>query len=356
MLTIDADAHVVETVHTWDYMEPADQKFRPVIVRPEGESGREYWLVDGKIRGLARQVITAQQFSDMSNRAGRDMATPQDTREMENVEARLQHMDELGIDTQVLYPTIFIEQVADKPEWEIAICKGYNRWLAEIYRNGQGRLRWACVLPLLDMQASLDELRFSREHGACAIFMRGIEGNRLLHDPYFYPLYAEASRLGIAVGVHIANANPYVVDLLAQRNPPGFWRFRLASVGAFHAVVDSGLMPAFPELRMAFVEASAQWVPYVLKDLRRRWAQQGRRLPDNPMKEFRLYVTCQTDDDLAYVVQYSGEENLLIGTDYGHTDLSTEVEALRNLRENGEIDPEVARRILDDNPRAFYGL
>ena len=33
-------------------------------------------------------------------------------------------LDKLGIDVQVLYPTIFIEQITDKVEWEIAICKG----------------------------------------------------------------------------------------------------------------------------------------------------------------------------------------------------------------------------------------
>ena len=43
---------------------------------------------------------------------------------MENIPARLKHMDELGIDIQVLYPTIFIEHVANRrPEVEIAICK-----------------------------------------------------------------------------------------------------------------------------------------------------------------------------------------------------------------------------------------
>ena len=44
MPTIDSDAHVVETEHTWDFMEREDQKYRPLIVRPRGEGGGEYWL------------------------------------------------------------------------------------------------------------------------------------------------------------------------------------------------------------------------------------------------------------------------------------------------------------------------
>src|SRR6266568_6515961 len=141
MPAIDADAHVVETEHTWDYVDPADQKYRPLLVSPYGETGRQYWMVEGKIRGLARQVITAQQFADMSRRAGRRMDTPQETRQMENVEARVRHMDELGVEIQVLHSTIFIEMVADNPEAEVPICKSYNRWLADIWRQGRGRLR-----------------------------------------------------------------------------------------------------------------------------------------------------------------------------------------------------------------------
>ena len=42
MAVIDADTHVIETEHTWDYMEPAEQQFRPLVVTPKGEGGREY--------------------------------------------------------------------------------------------------------------------------------------------------------------------------------------------------------------------------------------------------------------------------------------------------------------------------
>ena len=119
--------------------------------------------------------------------------------------------------TGSLSPTIFIEHITDKPESEIAICKGYNRWLADIYRQGRGRLRWICVLPLLDINASLTELKFCQQNGACGVFMRGIEGHRLITDPYFYPLYEEMSRLNMAVGVHVGNGNPQMLDLVAQR-------------------------------------------------------------------------------------------------------------------------------------------
>jgi predicted TIM-barrel fold metal-dependent hydrolase len=357
MPTIDADAHVVESEHTWDFMDPADQKYRPVIVRPQGEGGGEYWFVESKIRGLVRIVLTAQQLDEAAKRTGRVMATPRETREMENVPARLKHMDELGIDVQVLYPTMFIEQVTDKVHWEIAICKGYNRWLANIYQQGQGRLIWICVLPLLDMSATLEELKFCKANGACGVFMRGLEGHRLITDPYFYPLYEEMSRLDLAVGVHVGNGNPQNIDLVSQYNGGGsFWKFRIPVIAAFHSVIMSEVPILFPKLRFHWAEAAAQWIPYIVKDLQRRWGTVGKTLPGNPLKEYRQYVSCQTDDDVDYVLRYSGEDNIVIGTDYGHTDQSTEIDALRNLKKDGGITARQYDKITYDNPKALFAL
>jgi hypothetical protein len=69
-----------------------------------------------------------------------------------------------------------------------------------------------------------------------------------------------------------------------------------------------------------------------------------------------MYVACQTTDDIPYVLQYVGDENIVIGTDYGHNDTSSELVALRKLREDGKIDPATADKFLDGNPKRLYGL
>ncbi|MDP6494728.1 MAG: hypothetical protein QGI09_04775, partial [Dehalococcoidia bacterium] len=74
------------------------------------------------------------------------------------------------------------------------------------------------------------------------------------------------------------------------------------------------------------------------------------------IRENQLYVTCQTNDDLPYVLKYSGEDNIIIGTDYGHVDTAAEIESLKILQHHGEVDPEVIDKILDANPKALYGL
>ena len=52
----------------------------------------------------------------------------------------------------------------------------------------------------------------------------------------------------------------------------------------------------------------------------------------------------------------AGADNLVIGTDYGHNDNSSQIEALRMLRQNPKVDGAVIDKILWDNPRALYGL
>ena len=55
-------------------------------------------------------------------------------------------------------------------------------------------------------------------------------------------------------------------------------------------------------------------------------------------------------------MQYAGEDNLVIGSDYGHADTATELEALAKLSVSGEVSSLAINKILDDNARALYGL
>ena len=355
MPIIDADAHVVETEATWGYMDPEELGLRPVIAvdRTAPSSGTQYWVIDGKVRGFPRSAVTGD-LAAASAKAHRNMEAPEEARSMENIAVRLEHMDKLGIDVQVLQPTIFIEQVADRPEVEIAMCKSYNRWLTQIWKQAPKRLPWVAMLPLLDIDASLRELHEAVKGGACGIFLRGFEVGRSLDDPYFFPVYKEASRLNIPMIVHVGNAS---AGALSVTRGNGFAAFRLPCVAAFHSLIMSGVPETFPELRFGFLESAASWVPFAITDLQRRFpAKQGRALPDNVMKEYRMWVACQTDDDIEYIAKYSGEDNLVIGTDYGHSDQSTEIEALLNLQNDSALDKRLVEKIMYDNPKALYAL
>ncbi len=342
MAIIDADAHVLETQKTWEYMEGAEKAYRPRIVTAQNGTGGEgeYWLVDGRLHLKSDNV-------------GKD--TPAESREMADVSSRLQHMDEMGVSVQVLYPTIFLRPVTDKPEVERALFKSYNRWLCDIWKQGQNRLRWVATLPLMSMDEALKELDFVLQNGACGVFVPGLVGNRRLSDPYFTPLYEALSDAGTPLCVHSATGSFTQHDLFFDE--PGFNKFKLAVVGSFHSVIWDRVPERFPRLRIGFIEVSAQWVPYVFHDLAKRFRQKrGIELSRSFLKDSRIYVACQTDDDLDYVLEYAGDDSIVIGTDYGHNDTSSEIEALQKLQDDGKVSPAAVAKILDDNPRALYGL
>ncbi len=54
MKVVDADAYVVESARSWDYMDPSERKYRPVSLETREEAGIKlhYWLIDAKVRGL----------------------------------------------------------------------------------------------------------------------------------------------------------------------------------------------------------------------------------------------------------------------------------------------------------------
>lgn len=339
MKTIDADAHVIENERTWDYMEKTEHEFKPQMVKStnSGEP-KDCWLIDGRL--VPRTNV------------GKD--TLQASRELGDIEARLKHMDELGIDMQILYPTVFIFPGARRAEVELALCRSYNRWMASICKKAPDRFRWIMVPPLLSMDKALGELRLAKESGACGIFMRGLEGDKYLSDSYFFPLYEEAGKLAMPVCIHSGNGSFTHYDFFDHDS--GFTQFKLAVVGAFHSLIFHGIPDRFPKLRFGIIEVSSQWLPYVIHDLAKRFQRRGEALKQNLLQEHRIYVACQTDDDLPYVLTYAGEDNIVIGSDYGHADTSTELEAIRKLQQQGKLGENVLRKILDDNPRRLYSL
>jgi predicted TIM-barrel fold metal-dependent hydrolase len=223
-----------------------------------------------------------------------------------------------------------------------------------VWQQGHGRLRWIAVPPVFNMKEALDQVRWSVDHGACGVNLRGFEGNRLVSDPYFFPLYEVAQELNVPITVHAGNANPTYSSLVVG----SAWNnAKVPVLSAFHHVIYQEIPAKFPRLRFGFIEAAASWVPYMLTDLRRRMVRDGRTpLTENVLADSRVYVACQTNDDLPYVVGCVGEDNLVIGSDYGHSDTSSELEALKTLAQTSELEPRVVRKILEDNPKALYGL
>ena len=73
MKIIDADAHVVESAHTWDYLDASEKKYRPVSLESREEAGvkLQFWLIDGKVRGLRFPAFSPAELERLAQRTGR---------------------------------------------------------------------------------------------------------------------------------------------------------------------------------------------------------------------------------------------------------------------------------------------
>jgi len=353
---IDADAHVDETRETFEYIDPADIQYKPILLDAPGwgylgpnvPDPHPIWMIGGNAR-LKRY------------RDDEVTGTTEATRELKDVPARLRHMDELGFDFQVIYPTMFLHAVTTQPEVEAAVHGAYNRWLADKTAGTRGKLRWAYLPSVLSMDKSVAELEWAKQHGACAVFKKGVEYNRRASDPYFFPLYAEAERLDLPICFHQGEGS--MTSNVGQSNGGPFASMAVYNVlAAFNNLASGGVPDRFPRLRFGFVEAGASWIPYEIKVAGMRGA--SARVPYDFKAGFlehhNFYVTCDTEDDIPMLVeQYGGEDYLMIGTDYGHRDPSHELAAHRvitEMGERGEIPSEVAHKITGDNARRLYGL
>ncbi len=352
MPMIDADTHVDETEATWKRVEESFPQYAPATVVPakNGEAPaalkgifKRFWVVENK----------------MQPRAVRDEVhhPPRVARELEDVDVRLRDMDRMGVEIQVIFPTFFIRyNNTTNPESDVALTTSYNRWIAERCAPTKGRLRWAAVLPLLDIDRAVEELRWAKDNGACTFFRRGFDLGKPVSDPYWFPLYEAANELEMPVCFHTGH--------------PGFphreWDRGFPIMSAFNSVVTTRLPEKFPKLRFGFIESSSSWIPYelaqigmVLRTQRIHEQAQTVRIEPDLLRKNRLYVAIDPVDDIEYILKFGTEDNLLIGTDYCHTDISANLNALDEVRDwarQGRISEEVATKILETNPRTFYGF
>lgn len=356
---IDADAHVIENEHTWDYLLPHEEQYRPQLFSKPDNPANAYWVLGGKIIGHRTAEQTEDELREVSERTGRDVVSTVASRELSDVSARLSHMDELGIDTQVLHNTLWIQPVTDNAAVDLALCGSWNRWMADVWKQSGGRLRYCAVMPTLDIEAAVEQVRFAKQNGAAAIAVRPLEAGRFMSDAYFYPIYEEAEKQDLAVAVHIANGSPMMLNMLRSTfdRSGGFALFRMPTVLECEVLMMSEVPERYQNLRFGFVEASANWVPWIVREVQTRFLARSRGpAPDNILKHFNVYVTCEISDDLPFILKHGGEENIIIGTDYGHADVSSAMNAIAALNAMEGVSDEAKAKILYDNPKRLYAL
>ena len=140
-----------------DYLEPSERQFRPLLYASPQDPTRQYWVIEDKIRGFRFPTLTEQQLRDLSQRSGRNVETPQAARELDDVHLRPSTWMRWASISRCCI-TRSGSNRSQRPDVEAALCRSWNRWLAEVWQQSQGRLRWSCVVPTLLLDEAIEQM------------------------------------------------------------------------------------------------------------------------------------------------------------------------------------------------------
>jgi len=359
---IDADTHISEGEAMWTMMDKNMYPRRPLVLSvPEDTvfgNRNAFWLIDGEIypKPAGKGSFALVTPSAQKVQEGRKDSTPA-TREITDIKGRLADMDKLHTAAQVVYPTLFLVYNTKDRELEIALCRAYNRFLAQASDEAPQRIKWVAVLPLQSIKDAIDEIRFAKQHGAVGIFFRGIEGEYTLDNPHLFPVYEEAQKQNLSVCVHTGCGVRAIIEMFDISRNHTFGHTRVMPLLAFRDIIANKIPEQFPGLRFGFIEAAAGWVPFLIHIVRRLQKEKFRFASSAELfREYRLFVACEADEDIPYLAKYTGEDHLLIGSDYPHSDPSREDQFVNAINAREDIPAELRQKILYDNPRAFYAM
>jgi predicted TIM-barrel fold metal-dependent hydrolase len=266
-------------------------------------------------------------------------------------------MEKLSTAMQIVYPTLFLVYNTKDRELEVALCRAYNRFLAQACGQAAERMKWVAVLPFQSMNVALDEIRFAKQNGAVGIFFRGIEGEYTLDHPYLFPVYEEAQKHNLSICVHTGCGVKQILDMFDGARNHTFGHTRVMPLLAFRDLVANRIPEQFPELRFGFIEAAAGWAPFLIHIIRRLLKERFKYANSAELfREYRLFIACEADEDISYIAKYAGDDHLLIGSDYPHSDPSREDQFVNAINVREDISAALKQKLLCENPRVFYAL
>ena len=325
MKVVDADGHVTEPMTLWS--EYVEEPFRARAPRPAlAERGRPCMVLDDRLIMRHAMLLTFGPDYDIGGAriapGGWDPA------------ARLRDMDADGIDAAVLFPSMgfYLPEIGDGALMA-ALCRAYNNWLADYCRAAPSRLFGVALLPLVDIDESVRELRRATERlGFRGAFVRpNPYAGRPIHHPVYDRLWDTAAGLGVPITVHEGLSdgiptlgrdrfeNPVMLHVLSHP---------FEQMAACAGLIMTGVLDRHPSLKVAFLESGAGWLPYWLQRMDGHVETWERLVPAvrmKPSEYFRRQCVISTDPEdgdgvVESVVRLVGEDCLVWASDYPHPD------------------------------------
>ena len=363
---IDADGHVLEPVDLWDrYMDPGYRDRAPRLF--VDTDGKERLNVEGRVLGGPKG------FGLLGAIGARDGSVSDDMKYIEgrkggfDPHARIADLDLDGIDAAFLYPSLglFSGAVTD-PKLAAAMCRAYNRWLADYCQPYPDRLFAVAMLPMQSIALAIEEMRFAcQELGMRGGFLRPNPYNdRMLSHADYDPFWAEAQELDFCIGLHEGGASgmPTVgIDRFEGRGARHIISHTMEMMLACMSVIWGGVCDRFPGLRIAFLESGGGWIAPWLERMDRHFDDEGFNDSGLSMRPSELFQrNCwisfePVEGSLNVLADYIGPHKILWATDYPHPD-GFFPGAPAMIADRPELSAETKHQILAGGAMQFYGL
>jgi uncharacterized protein len=285
----------------------------------------------------------------------------------EEVATWLRLMDEHGLESAVLFATGANHYGKLRElDFAAALCRAANTLFAREYDAVSPRVQAVGVLPLQDPAAAVAELRRAATELGIGAFEVASLGLRVgLGDPFYDALWAEADRLGVAICVHGDRQGAAEVggdrfrtfgEMHCYSFPMGVWLH-------FTSILWNAIPLRYPNVRLAFMETGATWLPYYLDRLDEHWELRGAeeaplltRRPSAVFRESPIYASLEAEEGLlGATVDYLGAEHFVYASDVPHWDSGFPAN-LDALRAHPDLTRDAKERLLYRNAQVLFGL
>lgn len=246
---------------------------------------------------------------------------------LDRTDERLRHMDEHGIDVQVLSLTTPGVHNLDRTG-AVELARQANDAIAQTQRAHPERFQGLAALPIQDPQAAADELRRSvSELGLRGAMLFGRARERNLDHPDHEPVFAAASDLRVPLHLH-AQIPPTEVRDSYYSGLPGNLDIVLATVGIgwhyeaglqFLRMVVAGVFDRHPDLQVILGHWGNMLTFYLeeLDKIPRLARTDGRPISDSFKRH--AYVAPSgvlSERYLGWAIDVVGVDRVLLSLDY----------------------------------------
>ncbi|HEY5854341.1 MAG TPA: amidohydrolase family protein [Aldersonia sp.] len=268
---------------------------------------------------------------------GESMRAPEAFREPA---ARLQLMDELGVDRSLMFPTLASlveERMRDDPQLIHAVVHSLNEWLYEVWKfNYEDRIFTTPVISLPILDKAIEELDWVVERGAKAILVRpapvpGYRGPRSFALPEFDPFWQRVVEHDVLVAMHSSDSGYARFDAEWEGTSSEMLPFQTNAfrmVNEWRPVQDTvaswvchGALFRFPDLKIAVIESGAAWLRPLLDTLGEVYkkAPEGFGMQD-PVEAIKrsIHVSPFYEEGVTDLIDLVGVDRVLFGSDFPH--------------------------------------